>query len=81
MPASKKGECQHFNILRLKTQRNVTDCARKSSNLFSQFTGFFWGVEDLIEEDGEVKCQAQADGMCGVHLSLADVKCFLVRLL
>lgn len=75
---SKKENVSTLNVVR---QRNVADRARKSANLFSQFAGFFWRVEDLIEEDGEVKCQAQADGMCGVHLSLADVKCFLVRLL
>ncbi|TNN80261.1 hypothetical protein EYF80_009586 [Liparis tanakae] len=46
----------------------------RASGRHERRRGFLWGVEDLIEEDGEVKRQAQADGMCGVHLSLADVK-------
>lgn len=53
----------------------------KFVNLFSQLAGFFWGVQDLVEEDGEVKSQTQADGMCGVHLSGTDVKRSLVRFL
>ena len=80
MPVSKKEHvtsslynCEHGKV--------TTFFVRQFADRFSQFTGFLWRVEDLIVEDGEVKCQAQADGMCGVHLSLADVKRFLVCLL
>ena len=38
-------------------------------------------VEDLIEEDGEVECESQPDGMSGLHARLGDVECVLVRLL
>ena len=50
----------------------------KSADLLSQLAGVFWIVLDLIAEDGVVKCQAQADGMCGLHVCLADLKCVLV---
>jgi len=46
-----------------------------------QFAGFLWRVEDLVEEDREVEGQAQADGMCGDHLLLADLKRLVVRFL
>ena len=49
--------------------------------LLGQGTGLFWRVEDLIEEDREVECQAQADGVCGLHVLLADVKRLLVGVL
>ena len=51
---------------------------RKSTDLLSQFTGCLWIVVDLIVEDGEVKCQAQADGMCGLQFCHADSHRFLV---
>lgn len=38
-------------------------------------------VEDFIVEDREVEGQAKPDGVCWLHLLLADVKCLLVRLL
>lgn len=54
---------------------------RYSADRFCQFTGFFRRVQDLVVEDREVKRQAQAYGMCGMHLLLAFIKCLLVRFL
>ena len=47
----------------------------------SQAAGLFRRVEDLIVEDREVESQAQTNGVCGLHLLLAYLKCLLIRLL
>lgn len=46
-----------------------------------QFAGLLRRVEDLVVENGEVESQAQADGVGGLHLCLADVKRILVGVL
>lgn len=46
-----------------------------------QSAGLFRRVEDLVVEDREVESQAQADGVRGLHLLLADIESLLVRLL
>ena len=51
------------------------------ADLFGQWAGLLRRVEDLVVEHGEVEGQAQADGVCGIHLLLADVKRLLVSLL
>ena len=40
-------------------------------------TGLVGTVEDLVVEDGEVEGEAQPDGVGGLHLTLADIKCIL----
>lgn len=55
--------------------------ARCSTYRFGQLAGLVRRVENLIEEDGEVEGQTQTDGVCGLHLILADVKRCLVSLL
>lgn len=44
-------------------------------------TGTCWRIDNLVVEHREVERQAQANGMCRLHLALADVECLLVRLL
>ena len=51
------------------------------ADVLGQIAGLLWRVEDLVEEDREVEGQAEADGVCGVHLLPADVKGVLVGLL
>lgn len=51
------------------------------SHLLGQSAGLLGRVEDFIVEDGEVEGQAQADGVCWLHVLLADVKSVLVGLL
>lgn len=50
-----------------------------SINLFGQLAGFVGRVQDLVVEDGEVQRQTQPDGMCRLHLALADLEGILVR--
>lgn len=47
-------------------------------NLFSQLASLVWRIQNLIIEDWEVKCKTQADWMCWLHFTLANVKCILV---
>ena len=49
--------------------------------LLSKLTCLVGTVEDLVVEDGEVKSQAEPDGMGWLHLGLADLKCVLVSFL
>ena len=53
----------------------------RAANILGQLAGLLWRVEDLVEEDREVEGQAEADGVCGVHMGPADVKGLLVGLL
>lgn len=47
----------------------------------SQSAGLLRRVEDFVVEDGEVEGQAQPDGVCWLHVLLADVEGLLVGLL
>lgn len=49
--------------------------------LFGQFAGLVRIVLDLIVEDREIQGQAEADGVCGVHVFLAYFRCLLISLL
>lgn len=51
------------------------------THLLGQRARLLWRVEDFIIEDGEVEGQAQPDGVCWLHVLLADVKGILVGLL
>ncbi len=46
-----------------------------------QSAGLLGRVEDFVVEDGEVEGQAQPDGVCWLHVLLADVEGLLVGLL
>uniref|UniRef100_S4RL07 Uncharacterized protein n=1 Tax=Petromyzon marinus TaxID=7757 RepID=S4RL07_PETMA len=46
-----------------------------------QLAGLLRRVLDLIVKDGEVEGQTQADGMCGLHMLLADLVGLLIGLL
>lgn len=52
-----------------------------TTHLLGQGAGLLRGVEDFIVEDREVECQAQPDGVRGLHVLLADVESVLVGLL
>lgn len=43
--------------------------------LFGQFAGLLRIVLDLIVEDREIQGQAQTDGVCGVQVFLAYLRC------
>jgi hypothetical protein len=45
--------------------------------LLGELTSLVGAVEDLVVEYGEVECKAQPDGVGGLHLALADIKCIL----
>ncbi len=45
-----------------------------------QLAGLLGGVDNLVVEDREVKSEAEADGMCRLHLFLADVRGIAVGL-
>lgn len=49
-----------------------------ASHRLGQRAGELGVVEDLIVKHGEVESQPQADGVCGLHLLLADVESLLV---
>lgn len=51
------------------------------THLLGQRAGLLGRVEDFIVEDGEVEGQAQPDGVCWLHVLLADVEGVLVGLL
>lgn len=51
------------------------------THLLGQRAGLLRRVEDFVVEDGEVEGQAQSDGVCWLHVLLADVEGFLVGLL
>lgn len=53
----------------------------RCTHLLGQGAGLLRGVEDFIVEDREVECQAQPDGVCWLHVLLADVESVLVGLL
>jgi hypothetical protein len=50
-------------------------------DLLSELASFFWRVEDLIVEYGEVECETEADGVRRGHFTFADLERLLVRLL
>jgi hypothetical protein len=45
--------------------------------LLGELTSLVGAVEDLVVEYGEVEGEAQPDGVGGLHLALADIKCIL----
>lgn len=51
------------------------------SHLLGELAGLLGRVEDLVKEDGEVKGEAESDGVSGLHVVLADVERPLIRLL
>lgn len=51
------------------------------AHLLGQRAGLLGRVEDFVVEDGEVEGQAQPDGVCWLHVLLADVEGLLVGLL
>lgn len=51
------------------------------THLLGQRAGLLGRVEDFVVEDGEVEGQAQPDGVCWLHVLLADVEGVLVGLL
>ena len=53
----------------------------KCTHLLGQRAGLLGRVEDFVVEDGEVEGQAQPDGVCWLHVLLADVEGVLVSLL
>lgn len=50
-------------------------------HLLGQRARLLWRVEDFIVEDREVESQAQPNGVCRLHVLLADVEGILVGLL
>lgn len=48
------------------------------THLLSQSAGLLWRVEDFVVEDGEVQGQAQTDGVCRLHVLLADFEGVLI---
>lgn len=66
--------------------RPVQSCQRAvnrelRTHLLGQRAGLLGRVEDFVVEDGEVEGQAQPDGVCWLHVLLADVEGVLVGLL
>lgn len=51
------------------------------THLLGKRAGLLGRVEDFVVEDGEVESQAQPDGVCWLHVLLADVEGVLVGLL
>ena len=47
------------------------------TDLLRELTGLVWTVEDFVVEDGEVEGEPEPDGVGGLHLTLADIKCVL----
>jgi hypothetical protein len=45
--------------------------------LLGELTSLVGAVEDLVVEYGEVEGESQPDGVGGLHLALADIKCIL----
>lgn len=56
-------------------------CLGFTSYRLGQAAGLVRVVEDFIVEDGEIECQTKPDRVCWLHLSFANVKSLLVRLL
>lgn len=54
---------------------------RKCSYRLGQLTGLLRWVDDLVVEDGEVKSEAEADGMSRLHFVVADFQGLLVGFL
>lgn len=69
---------QHQNP---KCQARITQRRRgENSYFFGQVAGLGGRVDNLVVEDGEVERQAQADGMSGLHVAVADFQGRLVRI-
>lgn len=51
------------------------------THLLGQGAGPVGRVEDLVVEDREVEGQAQPDGVCGLHVLLAEIEGLLVGML
>ena len=54
---------------------------KKIADLLGKLARLVGGVEDLVVEHGEVEGEPQSDGVCGLHLGLADLKSVLVGFL
>ena len=50
-------------------------------DLLGELTRLVGAVEDLVVKHGEIEGEAEADGVGGLHLALADLEGVLVRLL
>lgn len=50
-------------------------------NRLGKVAGLLGRVQDLVVEDREVESQTKPDGVCGLHVFLADLKRILVGVL
>lgn len=49
--------------------------------LFGKVASLVWRAENLVVEDRKVQGEAQVNGVCWLHLTLAQIKCLLVGFL
>ena len=73
-----------MEIFSLQLKRHIhpaTPLSVYPTNLFSQLTRLVWTVKDFIIKDRKVECQAQPDGVSGLHFRFGDLKRILVGLL
>ena len=75
--------CDYFQPIRGQCPGRVItlDPSEASVYLLGELARLVGGVEDLVVEHGEVEGEPQSDGVCGLHLGLADLKSVLVGFL
>ena len=61
-------------IGRTEQRRRVRLVLRARTHLLGELARLVRRVGDLVVEHREVERQTQADGVCGGHLGLADIK-------